>query len=73
MKAYENYLRYAPALMTEWQQLMDEGRPVESFRAECERIAAAEWTPELEREALALADELVGEVVGELSPEEVEL
>ncbi len=58
MKAYENFLRYAPALMTEWQQLMDEGRPVESFRAECERIAAAEWTPKLEREALALADEM---------------
>ncbi|MEA4824205.1 MAG: ADP-ribosylglycohydrolase family protein [Clostridiaceae bacterium] len=63
MKVYENYLRFAPAILTEWQQLADEGRPVDAFRADCERIAAAQWSPALEQEAFLLADAMAKECV----------
>ncbi len=58
MAIYEGNLRYAESILTEWEQLRDEGREVERFRGSCERIARTPWSRELEREARALGDEM---------------
>ena len=63
MARYETYLHYAAAIKTEWEQLRDEGRDVRRFLPDVERIGKAEWTPEIEREALALGEEMAKEPV----------
>ena len=63
MARYETYLHYAAAIRTEWEQLRDEGRDVRRFLPDVERIGKTEWTPEIEREALALGEEMAKEPV----------
>ena len=39
MLKYQPWVHYAPDMFTEWQQCMEEGHDVESYRAMCEEIA----------------------------------
>ena len=63
MARYETYLHYAAAILTEWEQARDEGRDVRRFLPEVQRLSKAAWTPEIEREAVALGEEMAKEPV----------
>ena len=63
MARYESYLHYAASIRSEWEQLRDEGRDVRRFLPDVERIEKAPWTPALEREAVALGEEMAREPV----------
>lgn len=41
----QNWMKYAPDILTEWQQMKDEGKDVDRYRQICEKAAA---TPEAE-------------------------
>ncbi|MGI6336963.1 MAG: ADP-ribosylglycohydrolase family protein [Eubacteriales bacterium] len=61
----QTYLRYAPTLLIEWEQLKDEGRAVDSFRKDCEALvnrAREHWTLALDEEAVKLAAAMQAEV-----------
>ena len=50
----QDWIRYAPEIMKEYQQLHDEGRDVAPYRASCEALAAMPWSPACETMADAL-------------------
>lgn len=48
------WIKFAPALMTEWQQLMEEGYEVEKYRGACEEIENLSKTKDVEEAAMEL-------------------
>ncbi len=52
------WMRYAPDMVTEWRQTMEEGRDVTRFRELCEEIAAISETGDCEKLALETAEQM---------------
>jgi len=52
------WIKYAPDIMLEWRQLKEEGREVEPFRGQCEKIAEDSKTADCEAAAKALAGQM---------------
>lgn len=50
----QNWMKYAPDLLTEWRQLMEEGKDVEVFHKICEEIVALSAREDCEEAALAV-------------------
>lgn len=50
----QNWMKYAPALLTEWRQLMEEGKDVGGFQKICEEIEALSAREDCEAAALAV-------------------
>lgn len=48
------WMKYAPDMITEWQQMKEEGKDVEHFYAECERLVELSETLDCEADAMAL-------------------
>lgn len=55
----QNWMKYAPDMMTEWQQLMEEGLDVAQFRDECEKLAKRSAAEDCEQAALELAQRMM--------------
>lgn len=49
------WIRYAPEMMIEYQQLFDEGRAVQRYYDACQTLAEAPWSREREQEANSLS------------------
>lgn len=52
------WMKFAPDIVTEWRQLMEEGRAVEAFREQCERIGKLPETEDHEAEARELCRQM---------------
>lgn len=52
------WMKYAPDMMTEWQQMMEEGRDVAKYREVCERILTLSETEDCEAMALETAKKM---------------
>ena len=68
MAIYETYLHYSSNIYTEWQQMRDEGRPVDFFREECLALSKEPWSPSADRRAFLLSDAMALEPVSALYP-----
>jgi ADP-ribosylglycohydrolase len=53
------WMKYAPVLMTEWQQMMDEGKDVAHYRESCEKLEALSAKEDCEAAALAVRKQMV--------------
>lgn len=52
------WMKYAADMMIEWQQMLEEGKDVEKFRAACESIATLSESQNVEAMAMRLYDQL---------------
>lgn len=48
----QSWIRYAPELMTEWRQMMEEGKDVEALKERCEQLVSLSQTQNCEAQAL---------------------
>lgn len=55
----QNWMKYAPDLLTEWRQFMEEGKDVDSFHKICEEIQALSAREDCEAAALAVYQAMV--------------
>lgn len=52
------WMKYAPDLLTEWQQLMEEGRDVSVFKEACKKIVELSQTVDCEEAAWSIAKQM---------------
>lgn len=48
----QSWIKYAPEMMVEWRQMMEEGKDVEGLKERCEQLAVLSRTQNCEAEAL---------------------
>lgn len=53
------WMKYAPDLLTEWQQLMEEGKAVDSFRQICADIVEQSASADMEEAAWSVAKQMM--------------
>lgn len=54
----QSWIKYAPELMIEWRQMMEEGKDVEAQKERCEQLAVLSRTQNCEAQALELGRQM---------------
>lgn len=62
------WMKYAPALGVEWQQMKEEGKDVEAYREACEKLSALAVSQDCEAVALELGQRMAQALVREDYP-----
>lgn len=61
----QSWMKYAPDLMTEWQQLWEEGKDIQVYHTACEEMVKLAETQDCEEAAWALAKQMMAAPVRE--------